>query len=96
MSTTTKRPRTNVLGRYSTPAGERTLYARRKQGITYVTDEPASRKTHGALYAVEQIPVSDGDAALDALAADYLEQARVTGQVPMELTRFSIELKAAA
>ena len=94
MSTTnTKRSRTEVLGRYPTADGERILYARRKQGVTYVTDEPASPRTSGAVYLVDQIPAGDGDGAVGAVAADYLEQARVTGRVPMERTLLGIELE---
>ena len=81
------------MGRYSTTAGERILYARRKQGVSYLTDEPASPRTRGAVYLVDQIPDGDGHGAIGALAADYLQQARATGTPPMHRSPVGVELE---
>ncbi len=93
---TTARTRTEVLGRYSTPAGARILYARRKGEVIYVTDEPATPTRQGVYYRVEQLPIREGDTALEALVVDYLEQAHTTGSVPMASTLLNIELETAA
>jgi hypothetical protein len=74
-----------VLGRYSTPAGTRTLYARRKGSWTYITDEPATPR-FGRVYLVEEIPDADGVGAVAAVAQDYLSEAARLCSIPMAHT----------
>ena len=69
------------LGRYSIPAGDRILYGQRVNGVVRVTDRPADGD--GRSFLVERGLQKDGNAALQALIADYLEQAIVHQQVPM-------------
>jgi hypothetical protein len=72
------------LGRYSVPGGERILYGQRVDGVVRVTDVPASG--HGRAYLIERELEQDGYAALRALVADYLQQARRLGAPPMALS----------
>ena len=58
------------LARYRIPAGERVLYGQRIDGVVRVTDVPASG--HGRAYLVERELEQDGNAALNALVADYV------------------------
>ena len=89
MSTTTtipRRPSVQVgerveLARYTVAAGERVLYGQRIDRVVRVTDCPA--RGRGRAYLVERELEQDGNAALQALVADYLEQASLHRQVPM-------------
>ncbi len=67
------------LARYRCDVGERILVAQRVDGAVRVTDVPAQGT--GRSYLVE--PKLESKAALDALVADYLVQARRLGFVPM-------------
>ena len=93
MSTpTTTKPRSRVavgerveLARYTVTGGERVLYGQRVGGVVRVTDRPAA-DGGGRAYLVERELEQEGPgayAALQALVADYVAQARVLDQVPM-------------
>lgn len=69
------------LGRYTLPAGERILYGQRVNGIVSVTDRPAGGT--GRSFLVERGLEADGNAALQALIADYLSEAVAHAQIPM-------------
>jgi hypothetical protein len=81
------RGRTGVrveLARYSMTAGDRVLYGQRVDGVVRLTDVPLGGG--GRAYLVERGLEEEGsnaDAALQALIADYLRQARVLDAVPM-------------
>lgn len=81
------RGRTGVrveLARYSVSAGDRALYGQRVDGVVRVTDVPLAGG--GRAYLVERGLEEEGsnaNAALRALIADYLRQARVLDAVPM-------------
>ena len=62
-----------ALARYHIPAGERVLHGQRINGVVRVTDNPAGGR--GRAYLVERELERDGNAALQALLADYVEQA---------------------
>ena len=72
------------LARYTVSVGERVLYGQRVDGVVRVTDRPATEG--GRCYLVERELEQEGSgayAALQALLADYLEQARQLDRVPM-------------
>ena len=69
------------LGRYRIPAGERIVYGQRVDGVVRVTDVPA--RGRGRAYLVERELEQDGHAALLALVADYVNQAKLHAAVPM-------------
>ena len=69
------------LDRYQISSGERILYGQRIDGVVRVTDLPASG--HGRAYLVERELEQDGNAALNALVADYVDQAQRLGAIPM-------------
>jgi hypothetical protein len=69
------------LARYSAGSRDRVLYGQRIDGRVRITDRPASGA--GRSYVVERELEQDGHGALKALVADYLEQARELGDVPM-------------
>jgi hypothetical protein len=72
------------LARYSVAGGERVLCGQRVAGVVRVTDHPAANA--GRCYLVERELEQEGpgaDAALKALVADYLDQARLLDRVPM-------------
>ena len=71
------------LARYTIPAGERVLYGQRIDGVVRVTDHPASGR--GRAYLVERELEQDGNAALQALVHDYVEQAQRHGEIPMHV-----------
>ena len=81
------RDRTGVrveLARYSVSAGDRVLYGQRVDGVVRVTDVPLGGGSRA--YLVERGLEEEGsnaNAALRALIADYLRQARVLDAVPM-------------
>src|SRR5215216_793653 len=61
------------LGRYTISAGERVLYGQRVLGVVRVVDVPAGGR--GRRYIVERGLTSMSE--LDAIVADYLQQAAV-------------------
>ena len=72
------------LARYTVAGGERVLYGQRVDGVVRVSDHPATQG--GRCYLVERELEQEGPgayAALQALVADYLAQARFLDQVPM-------------
>jgi len=71
------------LARYTIPAGERVLYGQRVDGVVRVTDNPANGR--GRAYLIERELERDGNAALHALVADYVEQAQRHGEIPMHV-----------
>ena len=84
-TTTNRSSGAEVLGRYTTPAGARTLYARRKGSVTYITDEPATPRS-ARVYLVDAVPDTDGVDAVAALAQDYLSEAERLCSIPMAHT----------
>jgi hypothetical protein len=68
------------LGRYRISSGERVLYGQRVNGVVRITDNPSE---DGRAYLVERGLEEDGYASLNALLADYLEQASELDDVPM-------------
>ena len=89
-ATATVRPRATVGGRveltrYTVSAGERVLYGQRIDGVVRITDRPATEHG-GRSYLVERELEQEGPgayAALQALIADYLDQAAALDEVPM-------------
>ena len=71
------------LARYTIPAGERVLYGQRVDGVVRVTDNPANGR--GRAYLIERELERDGNAALHALVADYVEQAQRHAEIPMHV-----------
>jgi hypothetical protein len=69
------------LARYEIRGCERVLYGQRIDGCVRITDRAASGA--GRAYLVERELERDGHAALQALVADYTEQARELDAVPM-------------
>jgi hypothetical protein len=69
------------LARYQIAGGERILYGQRIDGVVRVTDVPVGGR--GRAYLVERELERDGNAALKALVADYVEQASRLGAIPM-------------
>jgi hypothetical protein len=67
------------LARYTAAGAERVLYGQRIDGIVRVTDRPATGA--GRSYLVER--ELHRKAELDALIADYLDQARQHDAIPM-------------
>jgi hypothetical protein len=72
------------LARYTVRGGERVLYGQRVNGVVRVTDVPAGGL--GRAYLVERELEQDGYEALNALVADYLEQAELLEDVPMAVS----------
>jgi hypothetical protein len=68
------------LGRYAISAGERVLYGQRVLGVVRVVDVPAGGR--GRRYIIERGLTSMSE--LDAIVADYLQQAAVWDAVPAE------------
>ena len=68
------------LGRYTISAGERVLYGQRVLGVVRVVDVPAGGR--GRRYVIERGLTSMAE--LEAIVADYLEQAAVWDAVPTE------------
>ena len=66
------------LARYTIGAGERIVYAQRVLGVVRLVDEPADGD--GRRYLIErELTVM---AELEALVADYLDQATTWGVIP--------------
>jgi len=82
------------LARYRIPAGERVLYGQRINGVVRVTDNPANGR--GRAYLIERELEQDGNAALQALVHDYVEQAERHGEIPMHvpLSRYLVHAEA--
>ena len=82
------------LARYRIPAGERVLYGQRINGVVRVTDNPANGR--GRAYLIERELEQDGNAALQALVHDYIEQAERHGEIPMHvpLSRYFVHAEA--
>ena len=68
------------LGRYTISTGERVIYGQRVLGVVRVVDIPAGGR--GRRYIVERGLTSMGE--LEAIVADYLQQAAVWDAVPAE------------
>jgi hypothetical protein len=72
------------LARYTVASGERVLYGQRVDGVVRVSDHPAT--DGGRCYLVERELEQEGPgayAALQALVADYLDQAWLLDGIPM-------------
>ena len=72
------------LARYTVASGERVLYGQRVDGVVRVSDHPATGR--GRCYLIERELEQEGPgayAALQALVADYLDQARLLDEIPM-------------
>jgi hypothetical protein len=67
------------LARYRISAGERVVLGQRIRGVVRVTDRPADGQ--GRSYLVERELTSNAE--LQALVADYVEQAAVWDAVPV-------------
>ena len=66
------------LGRYTISAGERVIYGQRVLGVVRLVDHPASGR--GRRYVIErELTVM---AELEAIVADYLEQAAIWDAIP--------------
>jgi hypothetical protein len=70
------------LAHYSVSTGDRVLYGQRVDGVVRITDNPADGR--GRAYLVERELQQDGYAALRAVVADYVTQARRLDAVPMD------------
>ena len=68
------------LGRYTISAGERVIYGQRVLGVVRVVDVPAGGR--GRRYIVERGLTSMSE--LEAIVADYLQQAAAWDAVPAE------------
>jgi hypothetical protein len=69
------------LARYCVSGEERIIYGQRVEGVVRVTDNPANG--HGRAFLIERELEQDGNAALQALVADYLAQAAKHDEIPM-------------
>ena len=68
------------LATYSVHGEQRVLYGQRIDGVVRITDVPADG--NGRRYVVERGLEQDGHAAVQALVADYLDQAATYDYVP--------------
>jgi hypothetical protein len=66
------------LARYTITAGERVIYGQRVLGVVRLVDDPASGQ--GRHYLIERELTSMAD--LEAIVADYLQQARLWDVIP--------------
>ena len=81
MTTTIDRRATNPrveLGRYTISAGERVIYGQRVQGIVRLVDVAAD--DHGRRVLIERGLTSMAE--IEAIVADYLEQAQAWDAIP--------------
>jgi hypothetical protein len=69
------------LARYEVDGVERVLYGQRIAGCVTIIDRPANGS--GRSYLIERGLELDGYSALKALVADYTQQARELGEIPM-------------
>jgi hypothetical protein len=74
------------LAHYTIAAGTRVLYGQRVDGVVRLIDRPLDGQ--GRSYLVERELEQDGNDALTALVADYIQQSRVHDQVPMLASNF--------
>jgi hypothetical protein len=77
------------LARYTVGGVERALYGQRVHGVVRLTDVPLA--AGGRAYLVERGLEEEGpnaNAALQAVIADYLQQATVLNEVPMAASVF--------
>ena len=66
------------LARYTVGAGERVIYGQRVLGVVRLVDHPANGR--GRRYVIErELTVM---AELDAIVADYLQQASIWDEIP--------------
>jgi hypothetical protein len=72
------------LARYTVHVGHRVLYGQRVNGVVRITDVPVGGR--GRAYLVERELEQDGYDALNALVADYLDQAALLEDVPMAVS----------
>jgi hypothetical protein len=68
----------HALARYTVSAGERIVYAQRVLGVVRLVDEPAAGD--GRRYVIERELTVMSE--LEALLADYLDQATTWGVIP--------------
>lgn len=73
--------RQRELARYALTSAERILFGERRGDFLRITDRPSSGA--GPSYLVERELAPDGEGALAALIADYVQQARNLDEVPM-------------
>ncbi len=69
------------LGRYSIGTGDRLIIGQRVDGVVRVSDCPAEGQ--GRAYLIERELEHDGNSALQALVADYLDQVHRLDEIPM-------------
>jgi hypothetical protein len=81
------------LARYRLADAQRILRLERTGNSTRITDGPSSGV--GRSYVVEAELADDGQAALDALVVDYLEQASSLQEVPMATAAIRAKLGSA-
>ena len=67
-------------GRYAISAGERVIYGQRGLGVVRVVDVPAAGR--GRRYIIERGLTSMAE--LEAIVADYLQQAAVWDAIPAD------------
>ena len=67
-------------GRYAISAGERVIYGQRVLGVVRVVDVPAAGR--GRRYIIERGLTSMAE--LEAIVADYLQQAAVWDAIPAD------------
>jgi hypothetical protein len=82
------------LARYTVSGRQRVLYGQRINGRVRITDRPASGA--GRSYLVERDLQHDGHSALNALVADYTQQAQQLGEIPMASSVVRRQIEAAA
>jgi hypothetical protein len=66
------------LARYTVSAGERIIHGQRVLGVVRLVDDPASGD--GRHYVIERELTTNAE--LDAIVADYLEQAQMWDVIP--------------
>jgi hypothetical protein len=66
------------LGRYRLASGERVIYGQRVRGVVRLVDVPAAGG--GRRYVIERELTSMAE--LEAIVADYLQQAAIWNEIP--------------
>jgi hypothetical protein len=66
------------LGRYRITSGERAIYGQRLLGVVRLVDVPAAGR--GRRYVIERGLTSIAE--LEAIVADYLQQAAIWNEIP--------------
>ena len=69
------------LARYTISGEERIIYGQRVEGVVRLTDNPADGR--GRAFLIERELEQDGNDALQALIADYRDQAAKYDEIPM-------------